>query len=173
MKLDEITAIAEVAQAILTLAALIGTVVVSVFVYYGTKRLAILEHARSIRDAWVAIDSLALSSDEMVKIADNLQHPEFSTQSVQEMRKRWFAYALLNALISTVHGARQGLIHDPKAALVRAKTQLRMLVQDDILFELTQLPSNDQDIAALARALRDELKQKKDAVAGLGSKALS
>lgn len=58
MKPDEIAALAAVAQALLALATLTGTIVVAVFVYIGTQRLAAFQLYREIRDGWSTLDRL-------------------------------------------------------------------------------------------------------------------
>ena len=89
---EEISAIGTLAQAVLALAALIGSVAVSVYVWFGTRRIAQLEYERAIREARIAVDTAALSSDAMLVMADNMMDPRNANDDLERRRRRWFAY---------------------------------------------------------------------------------
>jgi hypothetical protein len=151
---DEVTALAALAQVVLALAALVGSVAVSVFVWYGTRRIARLDYERSVREAWIAIDTAALASDETLAIADALENPN-SESTPEVRRKRWFAYTYLNAVVSTYFGARHGLSRSPEARVEACRQMLRPLVLDDVVFEITQGHGYEPEFSALCREVRE------------------
>ena len=161
MKPDEISAIAAVAQAVLALAALIGSIAISVFVYSGSKRIARMEYERSVREAWNNLDAVALSSDEMLKIADQMMDPLSAARSLEERRRRWFAYLVLNALASSYVGAQQGLTKSPKGTLDICEHHLNRLLLDKDIFELTQ-QGYEGEFMALCRVIHKKLQKKKE-----------
>ena len=86
----------------------VAVVAVAVFVHRATtaaQRLAVsreqfaekMEFDRELKNAWIAVDSEALASDEALKVFDDLLHPEEARgASIEERRRRWASYLLLN-----------------------------------------------------------------------------
>ena len=97
---DVIQAYAAIAQSIIAFLTLIVTIILTYFLYRGTKAIAEIEYSRSVRDAWLTIDSVALSNDETLKIADSLMDINFNDDPIPLRRKRWFAFMVFNILLS-------------------------------------------------------------------------
>src|SRR5262249_35201915 len=108
MNSNDISALATVAQAILALAALIGSIAMAAFVWNGTRRIAKLDYERSVREIWIAIDTVALSSDATLIMADNLMDQRNRSDEIEQRRRRWFSYMILNAITSSFFGAKNG-----------------------------------------------------------------
>ncbi len=155
MKPEEINALAAVAQAVLALATLVISLAISWFVYRGTKRIAKAEHDRSIREWWNTLDTIALSNDEMLKVADELMNPLLATQSMDEKRRRWFAFVVLNALSSSYVGAKTGMTQSSNDTIEIVKHHLRNLLSSDDIFKLTQY-GYEKDFAVLCKEIHDE-----------------
>lgn len=156
MKPDEVVTLTAIAQVILAVAALIGSIAVSLFVYYGTKQTSRLEYDRAIREWWNALDQIALSSDDMLTIADQLMDPASYSQSTEQRRRKWFAFIVLNALASTYIGAKLGLVRSTEDSVGIIKHHLRRLLVSDDIFSLSQA-GYEPDFMALCRQVRDEL----------------
>lgn len=152
---DDIQALAAIAQTVLALATFVVTVMLSLFAYFGTKQIAKIEYGRAIRDAWLTIDTTALSNDEMLKVADLLVDPNSTNDTVEVRRKKWFAYLLLNPLLSGFEGNRKGFLED-KYVRNSLEQTLKPLMADDDIFSLTQGRGYPQDFARYCRKLRNE-----------------
>jgi len=156
MSSDQIAALAAVAQAILALVTLIGSIAVSLFIWYGTRRIAQLDYERSLREAWMAVDAVALSSDEMLVMADTLMDPKNAASHIEARRRRWFAYTLMNAIVSTYFGAKHGFTQSRKDSLEACRQLLRPLMNHDEIFEITQGHGYEPEFSALCREVREE-----------------
>lgn len=126
------------------------------FVYSGSKRVAQVEHDRSIREWWNTLDQIALSSDQMLVLADEMMYTSSVDESLEKRRRRWFAFVILNALSSSYLGAKLGLTRSSVETVEIVRHHLRkLLVQDDI-FKLSQ-EGYEPDFATLCREVRKEV----------------
>lgn len=153
---DEISALAAVAQTLLALAALIGSVAVSMLVWYGTRRIAKLDYERSIREAWIAVDTAALSNDQMLVMADTLMDPKNENDDLERRRRRWFAYTVLNAITSSYFGAKHNLTQSQKVTIEGCRQLLGPLLRHDEIFEITQGHGYEDEFSEFCREIRKE-----------------
>jgi hypothetical protein len=154
MKPDEIAALAGVAQAIVAVATLVATVVVSVLVYIGTRKIARIEHDRGVRESWNTIDALALSDPSVLRLIEEiLPAPGSSARDIEMARRKWLAYMLLNTLSSTYNGATRGLTRSKSDALSVCEYHVAALVRHDDIFALTQEGYSDS-FAAFCKRVR-------------------
>lgn len=156
MKLEEISAYAAVAQAILALLTLGVSVAISVFLYRWSNRVDKSSHDRSIREWWNTLDEMALSSDEMLLVADELMNPSAVSHSILKKRRRWYAFLVLNVLSSMYTGAKDGLSRSADDSVSMVKHHLKILLSSDDIFDLTQ-KGYEADFIALCREVRCEL----------------
>lgn len=171
MSPEEISALGTLAQAVLALAALIGSVAISAYVWYGTRRIAQLEYERAIREAWIAVDTTALSSDAMLVMADNLMDPRNGNDDIEKRRRRWFAYTVLNAVTSLYFGSKYRLT---QVEMEACKELLRPMLLHDEVFEITQGHGYGAEFGAFCRKIREEqMKALAEASANSGSQAPS
>lgn len=157
MKPEEINALAAIAQAVLALATLIVSIVISLFVYYGTRKIARLEHDRSIREWWNTLNTIALDDDKMLEIAEKLMNPSASPQTAEETRRKWFAFVVLNTLSSSYLGAMTGVSRSSEETINIVKHHLRKLLSSEDIFNLTQGEGYEKDFANLCRQIRAEI----------------
>jgi hypothetical protein len=156
MKFEEISAYAAVAQAVLAFLTLGVSVAISIFLYRWSNRVDKSNHDRSIREWGNNLDETALSSDEMLFVADELMNPSAVTHSILKKRRRWFAFLVLNGLSSMYAGAKDGLGRSADDTLVIVKHHLRILLSSDDIYDLTQ-QGYEADFAALCREVRGEV----------------
>ena len=162
MQPDEIAALAAVAQAVLAFAALAATVAVGVMVYIGTKRLTSFQLYSQNKNAWNAIDSLALSSDEMLRVADDLLPPSCpSGTPIDEMRRKWLGYLVVNACAERYLAAKRNLFHCSDALTESAKYTLRHVLRDDMIYRITQESGYEKEIQELCCEIREQLEAEK------------
>jgi hypothetical protein len=115
-----------------------------------------LEHDRSIREWWNTLDQVALSSDEMLVIADELMDPESRDQPLKEKRRKWFTYLVLNTLASSFVVAQLGVTRSYDDTVGGVRHHLRRLLVDPDTFRLSQ-SGYETDFSALCREVRQEL----------------
>jgi hypothetical protein len=156
MKLEELSAYAAVVQAVLALFTLGVSVAISIILYRWSNRVDKSEHDRSTREWWNNLNQTALSSDEMLLVADELMNPSAAKHSVEEKRRRWFAFLVLNVLSSSYLGVRDGLSRSADDTVKIVKHHLRILLRADDIYELSQ-QGYEADFAALCREVRGEL----------------
>src|SRR5919202_2990167 len=94
----------QIVQLIVALTGLIVSAALTVLVYRGTRQFAEAQYWRSVRETWMDIDKFALADDRNLRVADSLFHPDSDNQPLEEARKRWFAYMVLNAFVSMYYG---------------------------------------------------------------------
>lgn len=140
-------------------ATLVVTVVISIILQRWSSRVARTEHERSLREWWNTLNETALSSEEMLLVADKLMHPSAVGQTVEEKRRRWFAFLVLNALSSSFLGAQDGLSRSKEDTVGIVKHHLRILLPSDDIYELSQ-QGYEPGFAALCREVRDELQER-------------
>ena len=154
---DEVNSLTAIAQAVLSLAALIASIAVSVFVYYGTKRMTRIEFDRSIREWWNALDQLALSNDELLVVADKLFYPTATNETIDQKRRKWFTFVILNALASSHTGYKQGLTGSSADTLNIVKHHLRNLMKSEDVFLQSQ-SGYELSFMKLCKEIREELR---------------
>lgn len=117
-----------------------------------------MQYWREVGDAWMEIDKFALESDQNLRMADSLFHPDLAHQPIDELRKRWFGYMVLNTFVSAYSGVstppeiRPGSDHQD-----RVKQELKPLMRDEVLYHLSQSGVYSSDFERVCRELRGQL----------------
>jgi hypothetical protein len=151
MKPDEVAAIAAIAQAVFAFAA----IAIAVVVYRASNLIARMQYEWSVREAWNALDSVALSDERMLVMADRLMDPSSTNRSLEAIQRKWFVFMVLNALASSYMGAKRGLTQSKKDTLSICTHHLSRLVVDDEIFALTQ-HGYEKDFSAFCRNIREQ-----------------
>lgn len=155
MSSDEIQAYSAIAQTIIAFFTLIVTAALTYLVYRGTKTIAGIEYSRSIRDAWLAVDSVALSNDELLNVADRLMDATTINDPIELRRKRWLAFMVLNIMISYFEGQKHEFLKDEVAKAAFDRLLMPLIVDKDS-FTLTQTKGYAPDFSDYCKKLREE-----------------
>jgi hypothetical protein len=155
MSPDEIQAYSAIAQTIIAFFTLIVTIALTYLVYRATKIIAAIEYSRSIRDAWLSVDSVALSNDEMLKIADKLMDPSTVNDSIELRRKRWLAFMVFNIMVSNFEGKEHSFLKDEDSKAAFDKLLMPLIIDDDS-FILTQTKGHPPKFSAYCKKMREE-----------------
>jgi hypothetical protein len=154
MSPEKIQAYSAVAQTVIGLLTLIVTVVLTYLLYRGTKAIAAIEYSRSLRDAWITLDSVVLSNDEMLKIADKLMDPKAIDDPIDLRRKKWIAFIVFNILASTFEGHEQEFMKDEDARTAFDRLLMPLIIDDDT-FVLTQTRGHPPAFSGHCKKLRE------------------
>jgi hypothetical protein len=160
MQTNDIQAISAIAQIVLALASLITTVVLSLLVYYGTKKIAAIEYGRATREAWLAINATALSDDAILKAADLLVDPDSDQAAIDVRRKKWFGYMLLNVLETTFIGRKEKFLKDSYVKNSFKHTLQTLLIDEDV-YLLSQERGYDSEFSVFCKQLRAQIQMRK------------
>lgn len=143
-------------SAIASVATLVITIIISIILQRAANRINQAGHDRSIREWWNTLNETALSSDEMLLVADELMNPSAAEQSIKQKRRRWFAFLVLNALSSMFTGAQDGLTRSTADTVGIVKDHLRILLDSDDIYQQSQ-QAYEAEFMALCREVHDEL----------------
>jgi hypothetical protein len=146
--------VAAIANVILALAALTGSVAVALFVHYAQARSEQLSFFHSLGSAWIDIDLAALSDDELLVIADNLMDPSNANDDIKSRKKRWFAYAVMNVVLARYKAAEDGILEPKEEVIAGCRALLKTLVMDDEIYEITQGHGYEPWMSDACRELR-------------------
>jgi hypothetical protein len=139
LELQTLQAIAAISQILLALTALVVSAVITWIVNKRSKRIAELQYWRAVGNVWMDIDKFALSSDQNLSMVDHLFHPDLAHQSIEDRRKRWFGYMVLNVFSDAYHGVDKSLDIGPESDhRDNVRQELKPLMQDDVLYDLSQ-----------------------------------
>jgi hypothetical protein len=128
-----IQTISAVAQSVLAL----GTFVLSYVIWKASVRASRADFTRSMQDYWNTINSLALSDDELLRIADTLNGPNIASDSIETRKRRWFSFFYINAFHTTFLAMESGLLERAYALQTLEQLMVPILADDDF-FRLTQ-----------------------------------
>ena len=145
-----------------SVATLLVTVVITIILQRWSNRVARAEHERSIREWWNSLNVTALASDDTLVAADRLMNPAAVGEPIEEKRRRWFAFLVLNALSSSYLGARDGLSRSEADTVGIVKHHLNILLASEDIYRQSQA-GYEPDFAALCREVHAELLAKRDA----------
>ena len=127
MKPDEIQAFAAIAQTVLALVAVLCSIAVSLFVYFGSVRVAKSQYLRTVFDAWMALDTCLLDRPELLQVVESIdRHGRWPGQP-EDSTKRMVACLLLNPLCSFYYGVINGYIE--KQSLTKLEKSLARLIR--------------------------------------------
>jgi hypothetical protein len=151
-------AIATVVVAVLQLGA---TAVIAIVLQRSTSKLARVELSRTLREAWVTIDSLALGDHEALQIADSLlpKHPTHEPDDFA--RKRLFILTYLNPIATWHHGVIEGIYgSQTKANLEVVRGLLTEVLDDDDAYWVSQNHWHDESFRTLCTEIRTSIEAK-------------
>jgi len=152
-------------QSIAAVLNVVAVVAVAVFVHRATaaanrvagdheRYSAQIEFDRELKNSWMSVDTEALASDEALKVFDELLHPEAAgSASIEERRRRWASYLLLNVLALSWSGIQKGLADSN--AVASLERSLRAAVQDDTFFYIARHYPYEPGFVALCEQLRN------------------
>jgi hypothetical protein len=133
-----------------------SSMVLSAVVFYHTRKTAALESLRAVRDSWMQLDTLALTDDKTLRIADHLFNPN-AKPDIEQARKRWILLAALNPVVSDFMAARAGVTPSAADTIAGCRAMLGALLQDDDAYALTQGGSYTGPFQQLCGEVRAEL----------------
>jgi hypothetical protein len=124
-------------------------------VYLSTAKIARLEFSRSLRDAWVGVDELALADQATLQAADTLLAQKPGSETIDFARKRWFILAYLNPINTAWQGAHEGIFGSRKdEILAGVKAQLEALLVDDDAYWVSQNHGHEKAFRELCTEIR-------------------
>lgn len=141
-----------------SVATLFVSIVITLILQRWSNRVARAEHDRSIREWWNALNETALSSDEMLVAADRLMSPDAGAEPIEQKRRRWFAFLVLNALSSMYMGAKAGLSNSEDTLKI-VEHHLQSILKSDDIYRQTQF-GYEKDFSNFCRGVRTALEAK-------------
>ena len=163
MNADEVSCIAAIAQAVLAFLAVVSSVLVSLFIYFGTKKIAMSQYFQTLNTSWGAIDSTVLLENENLRVVNSLFHPDDgSPDDLDLARKRWIGYMFLNPLEIAFVGVQRGYLDS--RLLKNIERNLSVLLRDDIVFALSQNGIYQPAFSDLCLKLREQSATPKQAL---------
>ncbi|MFJ9775707.1 hypothetical protein ACIRVF_31430 [Kitasatospora sp. NPDC101157] len=147
-----IQTVCQIVQAIASVAGVAATVFIAWTVRRGTKRLARIEHDRAIKNAWIAIDTIALSDDRNLEAADLLINPDTEGDSLEERRRRWLCFMFMNPMGATFRGFDGGLFDSSAAAPY--ENELYPLASNEVFFAMVKKYAFEPGFVELCERLR-------------------
>jgi hypothetical protein len=140
------------------------TGLLALVVHMSTSKIARLEFGRSLREAWVTVDELALSDASTLKVAETLLEPNPHSTTEDFARKRWFLLAYLNPINTRWQAAQAGIFGRHKGGeLQNVRNQLRALLDDEEAYWVTQHHGHEVEFRQLCTEIRDELRAERAA----------
>jgi hypothetical protein len=162
---QRVQTVTAIAQALFAVAALIGSVAVTLYVHYSQIRAERVSFNHSLGEAWIDIDLAALSSDELLIVADNLMDPRNKSETdINRRRKRWFAYAVMNVVLARYKAAEDGILEPKEHVKAGCRALLGTLVEDDDVYEITQGHGYEDWMSEICHDLRQEHLDKQRAI---------
>lgn len=114
----------------------IATCALAFFVWRLSKQMARADYVRTLQELWNTVNTTALSSDELLKVADEV-HGIARQDDLQLRRKKWFIFIKLNALQQSFFGRETKLL-DEGYARPNLDQLLRPMLKDPLVYRLTQ-----------------------------------
>ena len=160
--LQEIAAIAQISVAV---TALVVSAAITWIVNKRMKRMADLLYWRALGNAWAEIDKFAMATDQNLAMVDHLFHPDLADQPLEDRRKRWLGYLVLNVFSDTYHGVQTPPEIGPKSGhRDRVRKELEPLMQDDVVFCLSQSGLYSSEFEEVCADLRGGTKEEREKV---------
>lgn len=148
-------------QTVISFLNLVVTAILTYMIHNWSKKSSSIEFTRSIRDAWVNIDSLVLQDNELLLIADSILDPSPVKETDEyKIKKRWLTLMILNTLASTFDGRQRGFIEEGEA-LKAFEALLKPIISDEDTFRLTQERGHSRAFSEYCKEMRDKLSSEK------------
>ena len=126
-------------------------------VFRAGRNVVRLEQDRAIKEAWIAIDQIALGNDEHLRTLDRMFHPDKEHESDADKRKRWLAHMVLNPLEAAWSSARKQ--HMPDGTLGSSEGAMRNLLRDPMVAEMMQTVVYGNDFKQRCRQILAEIER--------------
>jgi len=153
MTADELAALGAIAQAIVAFATLATTIVIAVLVYLGGRKFSRLQHDQALREAWNTLDTIVLTDNELLVIADELMPPKPTPNtSIPDRKRKWFTYLVLNAILARFLAMKA----DATPLDHGVEFHLKYLLLNDDVYKLTQESGYEEPFANFCKKLREE-----------------
>ena len=150
---EEVAAVAALSQVVIAFVGVVIGVIVPLFIYFGTKKIAKAQYFQTLSTSWAAIDSTVLLHEENLRAINALFHgQEDQADSLELARKRMLGYMFLNPLEIAFNGVRRGFLD--AAMQVNIDRYLAYLVSDDDVYSLTQNAIYQPAFAAHCRTIK-------------------
>lgn len=114
----------------------IATCALAFFVWRLSKQMARAEYVRTLQELWNTVNTTALSTDELLNVADEV-HGIAQQDDLESRRKKWFTFIKLNALQQSFFGRKTKLL-DEGYARPNLDQLLRPMLKDPLVYRLTQ-----------------------------------
>lgn len=158
--METLQAMAAIAQIVVAVIALVVSAVITWMVYKSTRRLTELQYWRTIGNVWMEIDKFALSDDQNLTMVDQLFHPDLAEESLEDRRKRWFGYIVLNAFSDAFRGVQAPPEIGPETGHQdRVWQELKPLMRNDVIYRLSQSGIYSPEFTNVCAELREESTQ--------------
>ena len=93
-------------------------------------------------------------------MVDHLFHPELADQPIEDRRKRWFGYMVLNVFSDAYHGVDRSIEIGPNTDhRDNVRQELKPLMQDDVLYHLSQSGIYSTEFEEVCAQLREETRK--------------
>ncbi len=152
MSAQDIQTFSAIAQVVLAVVGIVGATAVSLFVYYGSRRIATAQYLRSVYDAWIAIDTFLLSNPDCLETYNRLARPQDTHATAELTKRRHIAFLVLNPLSTLFEGIQEGYVE--RDAMTRLQAVLGRVLADDDVYRQTQEELFGDKFVALCREVK-------------------
>ena len=135
LKPEDASALAAIAKTFLPLFVIVANVVVAMFVYFGTKRIAKAQFAQTLSAAWIAYNTTILNDDKNIRLMNAMLDKQAPPET-DLPRKRWLGFLLLNPFAIAHSGIENKLI-EPEL-LEQVRSALAGWLSDPEIYQLSQ-----------------------------------
>lgn len=97
-------------------------------VFRAGRSVVRLEQDRAVKEAWIAIDQVALGRVEHLRLLDAMFHPDRVGDSDETKTRRWLAYMVLNPLEAAWSSSRE--THMPDGTTDSSERSMRAMLRD-------------------------------------------
>ena len=110
---------------------------IGIAILYSGRVIARAQYTRSMQDAWNDFSKFVLSDKDNIEVARKLFGPDMAESSVDNIRKVYMAFFVLNILQASYTGMKHQLM-DKKYSNENFDEILKPLLLDDDIYKLTQ-----------------------------------
>ncbi len=142
---------------VVALASLVTSTLLAVIAFKASKRFQASDADRATRDAWNLFNELALLDEHNLRTADALMsHESNPDDTLEEIRRRWLGYVLINAIADMYLNAVRGHTLSKQARLQTVRLHLSSLMRSEDIYKMTQ-SGYEEEFTRLCREIRSEV----------------
>ena len=156
---NQVQIILAITQTILAVVSFVASILISLFVYYGTRRLATVQYMRSSFDAWMTLDTFLLTHPELIPMARKIERPDLVNMTGESDTARLLGFIILNPHVSYYYAMKHGLIED--SLLPTVEKMLSNVLQNDEVYRLTQEEVFAEGFADYCKKLKQQQRSDK------------